>query len=67
MHFIKLNELELTQAELFSFLYFNSVAANVTELFCVAIQANIELFLQHSNLHHSSWTSNHQFELIKIN
>ena len=35
------NELKLTQ---FSFFHFKSVAANVSELFCVAVQTNNDAF-----------------------
>ena len=48
--FIKVNELKLTQVELFSFFYFMYAAANASELFCIAHLANNELFLYHSNL-----------------
>ena len=36
MRFIKVNELKLTQVELFSFFHFMCAAANVFELFCIA-------------------------------
>ena len=45
-----MNELKLTQVELFSFFHFICVAANASELFCMAHLANIDLFLYHSNL-----------------
>ena len=35
--FIKMNESKLTRVELFPFFHFNSVAANVFELFCVPL------------------------------
>ena len=46
-HFIKVNELKLTEVELFYFLHFICVAANASELFCMAHLANIEY---HPNL-----------------
>ena len=45
VHFIKVNELKLTQVELFSFFHFMCVAANESELFCMAHSANIEQFI----------------------
>ena len=48
--FIKLNELKLTEIELFMFFDFMCVAANSSKLFCTAYLANIERFLCHSNL-----------------
>ena len=42
--FIKVNELKLTQVELFSFFHFMCAAANASELFCMAHLANIEPF-----------------------
>ena len=50
VRFIKVNELKLTQAELFSFFHFMRVAANASELFCMAYSANIKRVLYHSNL-----------------
>ena len=50
VRFIKVNELKLTQAELFSFFHFMRVAANASELFCMAYSANNECFLYHSNI-----------------
>ena len=50
VRFIKVNELKLTQVELFQFFRFMSVAANASELLCMAYLANIERFLYHSNL-----------------
>ena len=50
MRFIKVNELKLTQVQLFKFIYFMYVAANASELFCMAHLANIERFLYHSKL-----------------
>ena len=50
VHFIKVNDLKLTQVELFKFLHFMCIAANASELFCMAHLANIESFLYHSNL-----------------
>ena len=47
VHVMKVNELKLTQVELFSFFHFKCVAANVSELFCVAHLANNEPFLYH--------------------
>ena len=43
-HFIKVNELKLTQVQLFSFYHFMRAAANATELFCMAHLANDERF-----------------------
>ena len=48
--FIKVNELKLTQVELFLFFYFMCAAANTFELFCMAHLENNERFLYHSNL-----------------
>ena len=50
VHFMKLNELKLTQDELFSLFYFACVADNASELFCVVYLANIKHFLYNSNL-----------------
>ena len=50
VRFIKANELKLTQVQLLSFFYFKCVAANVSNLFCMAHLTNIELFLYNSNL-----------------
>ena len=36
MRFIKVNELKLTQVELFYFFHFIHVADNASELFCMA-------------------------------
>ena len=44
MRFIKVNELKLTQVELFSFFYFMCAAPNASELFCMANLANIARF-----------------------
>ena len=45
-----MNELKLTQVDLFSLFHFNSVAANISELSCVVPKENNERFLYHSNL-----------------
>ena len=45
-----MNELKLTEIELFSLFYFERVDANVSESFCMAHLENIESFLYHSNL-----------------
>ena len=50
VRFIKVNELKLTQVELSSFFHFMCVAANASELFCMAHLANIERFLYRSRL-----------------
>ena len=50
VHFIKVNKLKLTQIELFQFFHFIRVAANASELFCMADLGNNERFLYHSNL-----------------
>ena len=50
MHFIEVNELKLTQVDLFQFFHFMRGAANASELFCIAQSANNERFLYHSNL-----------------
>ena len=47
---MKVNELKLTEVELFEFFHFMCVAANASELFCMAHLADIERFLCHSNL-----------------
>ena len=44
MRFIKVNELKLTQVELFSLFNLKSIAPNASELFWVALYANIEGF-----------------------
>ena len=44
MRFIKVNDLKLTQVELFSFFHFMCVAANASELFYMARLENIERF-----------------------
>ena len=50
MRFIKVDELKLTQVELFHFFFiFMHVAANASGLFCTAYLANTERFLYHSN------------------
>ena len=49
VRFIKVNELKLTQVELFQFFHFTGVAANASELFCMAHLANNERFLYHSS------------------
>ena len=48
--FMKVNELKLTQVELFSFFQLMCVAANASELLCLAHLANVERFLYYSNL-----------------
>ena len=50
MHFIEVNELKLTQIELFSLFHFMYVTANASELFSMAHLANTERFLYHSKL-----------------
>ena len=50
VHFIKVNELKLTEVEIFYFFHFMRVAANASALFCMAYLANIERFLYHSNI-----------------
>ena len=45
-----MNELKLTQVELFRFFHFKCVAADVSELFSMAHLANIERFLYYSNV-----------------
>ena len=50
VYFIKVNELNLSQGELFQFFHFMCVAANASELFCAVHLANVERFLCHSNL-----------------
>ena len=49
-HFIEVNELKLTYVDTFQFFHFVCVAANASELFCMAHLANIERFLFHSSL-----------------
>ena len=44
----KVNELKLIQVELFHFFHFMCVAANASELFCMAYLAYTERFLYHS-------------------
>ena len=50
VRFIKVNEIKLTQTELFSFFHFICATANASELFCMAQIANIVFFLYNSNL-----------------
>ena len=50
MRFIKLNELKLTLAELFPLFYFMCVAANASELLCLAHLTKNERFLYHCNI-----------------
>ena len=50
VRFMEVNELKLTQVELFQFFHFMGVAANAFELFCSSHLANSESFLYHSNL-----------------
>ena len=50
MRFIKVNELKLTEVELFSIFHFMCMAANASELFCMAHLSDTERFLYHSNL-----------------
>ena len=40
MHFIKVNDLKLNQVELLQFFHFMRVAANASEMFCMAHLAN---------------------------
>ena len=44
VHFIKVNELKLTEVEFSSFFHFKWVADNIFELFCMAHLANNERF-----------------------
>ena len=48
--FIKVNELKLTQVELFSFFHFMCADANASEFFCMAHLEKNERFSYHSNL-----------------
>ena len=57
LDFINGNELKLTQVELFQFFRFMCVAANASELFCMAHLANIEYF----------FTPTRELEFMKIN
>ena len=43
VRFTKVNDLKLTQVELISFYHLSCVAANASELFCMAHLANIDL------------------------
>ena len=45
-----MSELKLTQVQLFLLFHLKSVAANVSESFCMADLENNESFLYHSNL-----------------
>ena len=45
-----MNEIKLTEVELFSFFHFVWVAANTSKLFCMAHFTDIESFLYHFNL-----------------
>ena len=47
---IKVNELKLTQDELFSFFHFMCAVANASKLFCMAHIANNQCFLYPFNL-----------------
>ena len=44
VHFIKVNELQLTQVELFQYVHFMCVAADTSELFSMAYLENMERF-----------------------
>ena len=48
LHFMKVNELKLTRVILV--LHFMCIAANASELLCMAHSVNIERFLYHFNL-----------------
>ena len=48
--FIKVNELKLTQVELFYFFQFIRIDTNASEFFDMAHLANIESFLYHPHL-----------------
>ena len=50
LYLTNLNELKLTQVELFSFFHFMCDAANAFKLLCMDHVANNERFLNHSNL-----------------
>ena len=50
VRFIKVNELKLTQVELFSFFRFMCVAAKAFEVFYMTHLANTERFLYYSKL-----------------
>ena len=45
-----MNDLKLTEVDLFLLFHFMCVAANPSEMFCLSYLANIERFLYHSNL-----------------
>ena len=47
VRFIKVNQLKITQVEFFHFM---CAGAHASELFYVALLANIQRFLYHSNL-----------------
>ena len=49
-HSIKMNELKLTQTQLFPLFHFECVASNVSEMYFMAHLAYNECFLYHSNL-----------------
>ena len=51
VHFIKVNELKLNQIEWFSFFTFKCTAANIAELFCVALLENNERLLHQLQTH----------------
>ena len=50
VRFIKVNELQLIQVDLLYFFHFTYVAANASELFCMAQLAIFKRVLHHSNL-----------------
>ena len=50
VRFIKVNDLKITEVELFKFFHLMRVAANASKLFCLAHLANNVRFLYHSNL-----------------
>ena len=50
VRFMKMNELKLTQVELFSFFHCMCAAANASKLFCMRHLANNECFLYHYSL-----------------
>ena len=49
MHFFLVNELKITQVELFALFHFKNVTDNISELFCVGTVSN-ESFLHRSNI-----------------
>ena len=67
MHFIKVNELKLNQIEWFSFFTFKCTAANIAELFCVALLENNERLLHQLQTHETGKILDSWNDFVKKN